>query len=566
MKKVLQLAAAVALTFTAVESNAQLANGSIAPDWTLSDILGVNHHLYADLDAGKTVYIDVSATWCGPCWAYHNTGALDALWVAHGPSGGTGVSGSTTNDCMVYFIEGDGTTGTNALHGIGGIDGTTQGDWTAGVSHPIIDPPAATINTFNSNYAIGHFPTIYMICPDRSITEVGQVNAAALYAAHSNCAIATAAVDAEMMLSTSLNGSLASCDSVTPTFRMGNIGATTLTSATLTYQVDGVTQKVYNWTGSIATYGNTTVTGIKVGSSTPGSHTINVIVSNPNGMADPTSANNATTASFIIYSTVGGAAVAETFEASGMPASWAISNGGDAATWMDATTGFSSSKSTTLGWYNIPSGDIDIFTLDPQSFGSFSSVNLTFEVSYCQYSSENDKLQVEVSTNCGTTWVSKYTKSGTTLSTHAAQTAAFTPATAADWRLETVNLNSVAGQSNVLVRFKGTSAYGNNIYVDNINVVGVTGINEVSNVASMNVYPNPMTNTATVDFNLTEASDVTITLVNALGQSVLTENLGNLGAGEQNYSLNAETLSNGLYFLNIKAGNGTITKKVSINK
>jgi hypothetical protein len=37
--------------------------------------------------------------------------------------------------------------------------------------------------------------------------------------------------------------------------------------------------------------------------------------------------------------------------------------------------------------------------------------------------------------------------------------------TEAQWRSETVDLNPYAGQSQVLVRFKATSGYGNNLYL-----------------------------------------------------------------------------------------------------
>jgi hypothetical protein len=82
----------------------------------------------------------------------------------------------------------------------------------------------------------------------------------------------------------------------------------------------------------------------------------------------------------------------------------------------------------------------------------------------------------------------------------------------------------------------------------------------------MNVYPNPMTNNATVNFTLAESAEVNVVLVNSLGQIVVNSNLGTLGAGEQNYLLNGESLSNGLYFLNLQVGKNMITKKVSINK
>ncbi len=554
MKKFLQIIAAVSLTFTAADCKAQLPNGSIAPDWTFTDLNGTSQNLYSYLNAGKTVYLDVSATWCGPCWSYHTSGALENLYDTYGPAG--------TNEVMVFFIEGDAATTVAQLNGIG----STQGNWVTGTGYPIMNPTGTAMSTFNSNYAIGFFPTIYMICPDRSITLVGQAPTATLYAAKSACSIATAPLDAQVMLSTSLNPSLASCDSVTPTFRIGNVGTTTLTSATITLKVDGVTQKVFPWTGSITTYGNTTVTGQKVGSSIPGSHVITCEISNPNGGTDAVSTNNSKTANFIIFPTVGGAPVAQSFEASGIPTAWSISNAGDPLTWQNATVGYSSSKSMKLMWFNIPAGDIDMITLDPMSFTGGAGHSLTFNVAYRQYAAENDNLRVEVSANCGTTWTSVYNKSGTTLSTMAASTTSFVPSAASNWRQETVSLASYSGQPNVLVRFKGTSAYGNNLYVDNVNVSATVGVEENNLVTGVNVYPNPMANQASVDFNLTSDNAVSMVLINTVGQLVMTENLGNMSAGIHTYQMDASSLSNGLYFLNITVGNNVITKKVAINK
>jgi hypothetical protein len=578
MKRILQLAAAVALSLTAAESKAQLANGSIAPDWTFTDLNGTSHNLYTYLNAGKTVFIDVSAAWCGPCWNYHTgayagTGgvpALEGLWADHGPAGGTGVSASTTDDVMVFFIEGESGNTTAQLNGTSGTGATySQGDWVTGTLYPIIDPASAAITTFNNNYNIGYFPTIYMICPDRSITEVGQQTTANLYAEKAACSAAVAALDGEVMPSALLNSNLASCDSVTPTFRIANVGTTTMTSATITYKVDGVTQKVFPWTGSLATYANATITGVKVGSAIPGNHTITCEISNPNGGADATASNNTQDVGFLIYPTVGGAPVSQSFESAGIPASWSIDNGASSSQgWEDATVGFSSGNSMTLNWYAIASGDVDIVILDAQSFAGLTTPTLTFDVSYAQYSSENDRLQVETSTNCGTTWVSKYNKSGATLATHApvGSSTQYEPASDADWRHETVNLSSLAGMTSVLVRFKGTSAYGNNLYVDNINFANATGVEENEAVSSVHIYPNPAQNNATVNFELVNSDEVTISVVNTIGQVIVTENLGNLSAGNHNYELNATDLSNGLYFLNITVGNNTVTKKVSINK
>ncbi len=418
MKKRVILLSSLLLSIS-LQSHAQLADGSIAPDWTLSDINGASHHMYADLNSGKAVYIDVSATWCAPCWAYHNTGALETLWTNHGPVGGTNVLSSTTNDVMVYLIEGDGTTGTNALHGISGVDGTTQGNWVTGVSHPIIDPPAAQINQFNSNYAINAFPTIFMVCPDRTIKNTGQANATSLYGYRSSCATSTTGIDEQMINSASLNPNLGGCDSITPSVVLGNLGTATLTSATITYKVDGVTQKVHNWTGSLLTYENFTITGIKIGAPTSGAHVLTIVVSNPNSGTDLVSSNNTTTLNFSMYPSSGVPMLTETFESGSIPSSWTIDNGGNSLNFGVAPFGYNSSQAVGINWFGTATPNVETMALGlPMTFASATAPTMHFDITYAQRNSTtNDQLEVEVSSDCGVTWTSVYNKSGATLAT-----------------------------------------------------------------------------------------------------------------------------------------------------
>jgi thiol-disulfide isomerase/thioredoxin len=165
MKKILLIAVVAILSFN--NSQAQMPDGSIAPDFTLTDMNGTSHNLYNLLDQGYTVFVDFSAIWCGPCWSYHESGALENLYIDHGPAGMPNVSANTTDDVMVFFIEGQ--EGTLAeLNGGAG----SQGDWVTGTPYPIIPTYPGTNSTqVTSDYQIGYWPTLYRICPDRITRE-----------------------------------------------------------------------------------------------------------------------------------------------------------------------------------------------------------------------------------------------------------------------------------------------------------------------------------------------------------------------------------------------------------
>jgi V8-like Glu-specific endopeptidase len=79
--------------------------------------------------------------------------------------------------------------------------------------------------------------------------------------------------------------------SVSPVFSLMNNGATTLTSCTIQYTVNGGSVQTINWTGSIAQYASANV-NLPAITLTNGANTIVVTVVNPNGSTDENANNN----------------------------------------------------------------------------------------------------------------------------------------------------------------------------------------------------------------------------------------------------------------------------------
>ncbi len=145
----------ILLVAISLSASAQLPNGSIAPDFTLTDLNGNTHNLYTYLDQGKVVYLEFFACHCPSCWAFHNTNKMKDLYNTYGPDG--------TNQIMVLMLEHDEYNG-DAFHGLGGY---TQGDWITGNPVPMIDVEWPNRGVFD-DYNLQWYPLIYKICPDKT--------------------------------------------------------------------------------------------------------------------------------------------------------------------------------------------------------------------------------------------------------------------------------------------------------------------------------------------------------------------------------------------------------------
>jgi PKD repeat protein len=90
------------------------------------------------------------------------------------------------------------------------------------------------------------------------------------------------------------------------------------------------------------------------------------------------------------------------------------------------------------------------------------------------------------------------------------------------------------------------------------------GIGDVDLESNIEVYPNPASSNITIEINADNASDMSITIVNAVGSSVMDVNTDNMVDGI--VTVNVTDFPSGLYLVKITSGNTTTTKKVTVVK
>jgi PKD repeat protein len=143
-----------------LQGYSQLPNGAPAPDFTVEDINGNTYSLYAMMGSNKSACLDFSATWCGPCWSFHQSKILENVH--------NNLGAQTT----VIMLEADWNTNTNCLYGPSGCNNATHGNWVAGTPYPIADLSSTNGPSVKSEYNIGYYPTLYVISPDKRVWEI----------------------------------------------------------------------------------------------------------------------------------------------------------------------------------------------------------------------------------------------------------------------------------------------------------------------------------------------------------------------------------------------------------
>ena len=369
-----------------------------------------------------------------------------------------------------------------------------------------------------------------------------------------------------------------SCSSsFTPVVVLKNFGTNALTSCMINYQVDNNTAQTYNWSGSLASgaYTNVTLPSVSVSA---GTHTLTCFTSSPNSTTDGNANNNQSVSTFMSNTAVTSLPVSEGFQSSAnLPAGWTLYNPDNDVAWTISTT-IGHTSTQCIGFNNCDgdnqtdmTGRKDRFITGNYDFSSAPAPTMTFDVAYSalnyQSTMYTDTLVVYYSTDCGTTWQQLYRKGGVTLQTAPTTTSinsCWSP-TAAQWRTENINLNTLIGQPSVMFAFEDISDWGEWIYLDNININSnvTTSIATENSAAGIDVYPNPAGNSFTLTMSGLSGNAQYI-IFDMSGKAVKAGTI-NAASGSYKEEISVADLSNGMYFVKVSDAENTSVIKLTVS-
>ncbi|MCH2021190.1 MAG: YCF48-related protein [Saprospiraceae bacterium] len=216
--------------------------------------------------------------------------------------------------------------------------------------------------------------------------------------------------------------------------------------------------------------------------------------------------------------------IEEPFEMNFPPSLFELVNPDNGLCWEKTTDAGGYGLSTSAAWFNnydyYPGGEEDDLRISLE-FQNPTDSWLSFDVAYARYAvNYSDSLEVLISTDCGQTTNSVYFKGGSDLATSADINQPFIP-NSTEWRTDSIDLSSYVGNNEIMIIFRNHSGWGNNTFLDNINISEqtITPNSSTENDLILYTYPNP--NKSEGILNFSSSTPINFRLYDLNGKNIL---------------------------------------------
>jgi len=298
---------------------------------------------------------------------------------------------------------------------------------------------------------------------------------------------------------------------------------------------------------------------------TPGIYSVTLTVSNSSGSVTETKSQFIT-----VVPETGIAPIQEGFEyTNSIPSNeWFVGNFDNGVTWeLTNVASASGNNCVMLNNAQIGEGNVDELESTTITLDLNLSASISFDYAFAKKNaSNNDRLLVKVSSNCGQTWVTKKSLSGSVLETAPSTSANFIP-NETQWKTATISSNSLVNflDSDFRMKFIFESGGGNNIYIDNINISGPVSIDENGTFKALSIYPNPAKDEVNLTFSVeNNQRAMRIELLDLTGKVLESVYEGDLQLGKHQFQVNTKKYAAGMYILSFNDGENAQLRKLII--
>ncbi|MBL7952250.1 MAG: T9SS type A sorting domain-containing protein [Flavobacteriales bacterium] len=205
------------------------------------------------------------------------------------------------------------------------------------------------------------------------------------------------------------------------------------------------------------------------------------------------------------------------------------------------------------------------FDLDALQSGTTFSFDFAYATGANDLSMVSEELLVSSSVDCGKTWSTLFGGeiTGSTLINNGNNPQTPPPA----WTTKTFNLPNSRLAPNVRFRFRYySSAFSGNLYIDNINISGPVGIDDLSTEHFMNLFPNPTNDRFQLTVFGMDRFNTDIVITDVRGAIVYRTTHRPAGITGMEFSGRELGLSDGLYLIRATNEEGDSTQRLVVGK
>jgi hypothetical protein len=293
-----------------------------------------------------------------------------------------------------------------------------------------------------------------------------------------------------------------------------------------------------------------------------GNYTFKFFTANVNGSGtDQVPSNDTLSATLSIPNPVA-LPVSQGFENGVFPPSgWSLVNTDNNNGWELTTPGNNSTHSIFIDNYdNSNANQTDEIRTPKINLANADPVVIQFDLAHKNYPDPdyNDRLQVSVSNDCGATFSTFFDKAGAALSTAGSTSDGYFNPAPGDWKTQKIIVDgTLLNAGNIIVSFKNTSDYGNNIFIDNINItqeksrdLTVTAVNPPS-ATSCEEPVVPVATIKNVGFSTITGFKVSYNIDNGTPSQTTITGISLASEAQMNVPLNTFTPSGGQHVITV---------------